>query len=87
MKETQSDEEDYKQASNKKQTFSGDKNTHESESEMETTTTRVDFRHIQSASCGVRINYDKVIKEVSRGFVTHRSLNGTHNNSNTSRVN
>lgn len=46
---------EYKQESNKKQTLNGDK-TH----------TRLAIQ----ASCGVRINYDKVIKEVSGGFVT-----------------
>jgi len=48
-------ETEYKQEGNKKQTLNGDK-TH--------------TRRAIQASCGVRINYDKVIKEASETFVT-----------------
>lgn len=51
-------EREYKQESNKKQTLNGDK-THT-------------WRAIQ-ASCGVRINYDKVIKEAFDSFVTAKT--------------
>lgn len=36
----------------------------------------MEIKHIHEASCGVRINYDKVIKEVSGGFVTIKSASG-----------
>jgi len=58
-------ETEYKQESNKKQTLNGDK-TH--------------TRRAIQASCGVRINYDKVIKEAFDGFVTataHSIINET----------